>query len=88
MQKSAITPPASNVLVTVVVETKAGDTYSFPHMDKHALSSVLPPKGEDPPLSQSTLSMVNASFSVLSVPFRTIQRVRIEDGEELWCCRV
>ncbi len=87
MQKSAITnPESSSSLVSVEVETKNGDCYRFPGMDGEALKSVLPKgKHEEPSVSQPTLSMVNASFSVLSVPYRIIKTIKV-NGDEWWVC--
>lgn len=87
MQKSALTNPAlSSSLVSVEVETKNGNVYRFPAMDGDALKSVLP-KGKriEPSASQPTLAMVNASFAVLSIPFRIIKAVRV-NGDEWWVC--
>jgi len=86
MQKSALTNPAtSSSLISVEVETKNGDIYHFPAMDGDAIKNVLPKgKREESSMSQPTLALVNASFSVLSIPFRIIKVIKV-DGKEWWC---
>ena len=84
MQKSAVTRPGASTLAAIEVTTRNGDVYSFPAMDKEELRKVLPiGKNEPPAPSQSTLAMVNASFAVLSVPFRIIKTVSV-DGDVWW----
>lgn len=70
-------------LGVVEVVTKQGSCYRYPDMDKNALQKVLP-KGENRIReSMPTLSMCNASFVVLSIPFRVIDKITV-DGEEWW----
>lgn len=66
----------------VTVETVQGSVYTFPDMNVSKLKQVLPPMGrrlENMPC----LVMVNASVSSLSVPFRIIGTIKVED-EVLW----
>jgi len=84
MQKSAVTRPGASTLASIEVTTRNGDVYSFPAMDREEVRKVLPAgKNEPPPTSQSTLAMVNASFAVLSVPFRIIKTIAV-DGDIWW----
>lgn len=84
MMKAAITKPVSGAVTAVQVTTKGGDTYSFPGMDTAELRAVLPEgKREPPATSQPALTMVNASYAVLSIPFRIIKTIAV-DGEVWW----
>ena len=80
--KSAISDPKDK-LVTVKVVTSLGDTYLFPAMGRKALEMVVR-KGDDRiPEGTPTLALINASFSVLSVPFNIIKTIEV-DGELWW----
>ena len=81
--KTAISHPNSSSLGLVEIETKEGDIYMFPAMDKKVLEEILPK--EELSASAPTLAMVNASFSVLSIPFRIIKTVKV-DGAAWWVC--
>jgi hypothetical protein len=86
MQEPAITDPTSSSLISVEVVTKNGDHYCFPAMDSEAVKGILPrSKHEEPSVSQPTLSLVNASYSVLSIPFRIIKTIMV-DGNVWWEC--
>lgn len=70
-------------LVTVRVVTSLGDVYVFPAMGRRALEVVVR-KGDDRiPAGTPTLALVNASFSVLSIPFNIIKTIEV-DGEQWW----
>jgi len=86
MQESAITDPASSSLISVEVMTKNEDYYHFPAMDGDAIKTVLPKgKHEEPGVDQLTLSLVNASYSVLSIPFKIIKTIKV-NGDVWWEC--
>jgi hypothetical protein len=71
-------------LESVVVTTKTGAIYRFPDMPRDELERVLPESGRINS-SMPALMMVNASVSVLTIPFRIIKTIRV--GEEvLWAC--
>lgn len=70
-------------LGTVEVETHFGDKYVMPAMDKNAIGLVLPKGLNRIPEGTPTLAMVNASYSVLSIPFHIIKAITI-DGEGWW----
>ena len=72
---------------TVSLLTKQGDTYTFPAMDKKALEKVVPRGSNQLPPGTPVLTMVNASLSVLSVSFKVIDRILV-DEEEWWGCHV
>lgn len=79
----------NGVLGTVEVDIRKGggavETYVFPGMDLGELEKVLP-KGSDRFMGKfSTLTLVNASVVVLSIPCAVIETVRVEG--ELWCSR-
>jgi len=70
-------------LKTVCIRTTLGDYYEFPSVGAEALSTI-PPSGQIP-LHQPNLSLVNVSFSFVSVLFNIIERVWVKDTEEvLW----
>lgn len=69
-------------LVTVGIDTKLGAHYEFPDVDSRELRKVLPESGRMPE-GQPTLSLINASMSILSVLFRIIKRITV-DGKEVW----
>jgi len=73
---------ASDVFGVVIVETHEGGTYAFPNMNITKLKQVLPDKGRRLE-RMPCLVMVNASVSSLSIPFRIIETIRVED-EVLW----
>jgi len=81
----------ASTLVDVVVETKMGTKYLFPDMPRGELERVLPESGRILE-TQPTLMMVNASISVLSIPFRVIKNIEVTSsepgwtGEVLWAC--
>ena len=54
-------------LGTVSIRTRFGDTYTFPAMDKKALEKVVPRGSCQLPPGTPTLTMVNASLSVLDM---------------------
>lgn len=83
--KSAITSPKKTDLCTVAIQTKFGDEYTFPAMDKKALGRVLPQGGNKLPANTPSLSMVNASMAVLSIPLQVVAKVLV-DGQEWWAC--
>jgi hypothetical protein len=83
--KTAITSPRKTDLCTVTIQTKFGDQYTFPAMDKNALGKVIPKGSSSVPPGTPTLTMVNASYSVLSVPFLIVAAVRV-NGEPWWAC--
>lgn len=85
MIKTAITSPRKTDLCKVEIQTKLGDKYTFPAMDKKALAMVIPKGSNSAPVGTPTLTMVNASFSVLSVPFQIVAKVEV-DGEPWWAC--
>jgi hypothetical protein len=62
-----------------------GDRYTFPAMDTSALAVVIPKGSNRIPEGTPTLALVNASFSVLSIPFNIIKAIRVE-GEPWWDC--
>ena len=72
-------------LGTVSVQTKLGDTYMFPAMDKKALEKVVPRGSNRLPSGTPTLTMVNASLSVLSISFQVVEKILV-DEEEWWVC--
>ena len=67
------------------IETSLGDLYLLPAMDRAEVEKALPrgPVTE----SMTTLALINASFAVLSIPFRIIKVVRFE-GDVLWTSSV
>ena len=67
-------------LANVVIYTINGDMYVFPAMSKSALESVLPTGSNR--LSDQSLTLVNASTTILMVPLRICKRVIV--GEEDW----
>lgn len=66
----------------VDVYTLQGSHYRFPDMDKTELRRILP-AGESR-LSESipSLAMCNASYVVLTIPFRIIDKIYVD--KELW----
>ncbi len=85
MMKTAITSPKKTELCTVTIQTRFGDQYIFPAMDKKALGRVLPQGSNRIPANTPTLAMVNASMAVLSVPLQVVAKVLV-DGKDWWDC--
>jgi len=83
--KTAITSPRKTDLCTITVRTRLGDEYTFPAMDKKALSRVLPKGSNRLPTNTPTLAMVNASMAIMSIPFQIVSKVLV-DGQEWWDC--
>lgn len=83
----SIVSSSDGTLVTIEVETRMGDKYSFPAMDKEALGKILPKGSNRIPESTPALAMVNTSYAVLSIPFSIIKAIRVE-GESWWDCPV
>lgn len=79
--KTGISSP-NDELVTVEVTTKYGDHYVFPAMGKKALQTVVPKGSNRTPAGTPTLALINASFSVLSIPFNIIRSIKVD--EEAW----
>lgn len=74
---------ADDKLVTVEAVTKIGDRYVFPAMGLSALQAVVPKGANRIPNGTPTLALVNASFSVMSIPFAIIRTIKV-DGEIWW----
>ena len=79
-------------LCSVCITTKQGSLYEFPDMPLEELRRVLPDSGRVP-ASTPTLMMVNASISVLSIPFKIIEKVTMRvrgqaREEQLWSALV
>lgn len=74
-------------LGTVSIFTKLGDQYVFPAMDKKALEKVVPRGSDARPPGTPTLTMVNASLAVITIPFQVVARILV-DEEEWWVCPV
>jgi hypothetical protein len=74
--------PDARPLVTVYVETLTGSDYVFPDVSPDIVER-LPEAGRTP--SYPTLQLVNISFSLLSVPWLVVRRVRIEE-KVVWEC--
>jgi len=71
-------------LVTVKVQTKLGDEYTFPSVDKIALNQILPQLSSGRvPTGNPSLCIINASFATLVIPYAIIRTVYVE-GEEWW----
>jgi hypothetical protein len=85
MMKTAITSPRNTELCTVTIQTKFGDVYTFPAMDKKALGKVLPQNSNRVPANTPTLAMVNASMAVLSIPLQVVAKVLV-NGKDWWDC--
>ncbi len=85
MMKTAITSPKKTELCTVTIQTRFGDVYTFPAMDKKALGRVLPQNSNRLPANTSSLAMVNASMAVLSIPLQIVAKVLV-NGEDWWAC--
>lgn len=80
------TSSSSETLRLVRVCTREGSQYLFPDMDVTALRRVLPESGRIP-ASCPSLTLVNASAALLTLPFRIVLRVELaDDGEALWDC--
>lgn len=67
-------------LIVLKVTTKAGDVHVFPAMDRAAFEKVVPKNLVGPTDSMSSLSLVNAGFAVLSIPFNTIDKIEVNGG--------
>ncbi len=80
--KPAISLLAEGPLVTVRIRMKSEDIYVFPQMARSALERALP-KGTRGIPSIPVLSMMNAAYAVLSIPFEPIACVEVE-GEIWW----
>lgn len=76
------TPFTKATLGTVHVVDKSGATYVFPDMNVTELRRVIPENGRVPS-GLSCLCMVNTSMSVLSIPIRNVQEIRV-DEEVIW----
>jgi len=63
--------------------------YVFPDMDIAELKKALPESGRIT-TSNPTLALINASFAVISIPFRIVSTIEAEDDaaemELLWAC--
>ena len=59
---------------TVYIKTLEGADYTFPDVDLSELLRVLPSTGRIP-ANAPTLTLVNASSAVMSIPFRIIQSI-------------
>jgi hypothetical protein len=70
------------VLGNVVVTDKSGSVYTFPDMNVTLIRKILPESGRVP-TGTPCLCLVNATMSVLSVPFRNVEKVCVED-EVVW----
>lgn len=82
--RAAVTGLSNAVeLATIEIETRLGDRYSFPAMDKQALATVIAKDSNRVPEGTPTLALVNASYAVLSVPFSIVQTITV-DGETWW----
>lgn len=77
-------PVDASMMVDVVVTTKTGARYAFPDMPSAELERVLPESGRVLD-TQPSLTMVNASISVLAIPFRIIKTIEV-GGKTLWAC--
>lgn len=75
--------PSTLELCTVEVFTHQGSHYVFPDMDKTALRRVLTPGENRITVSIPSFAVCNASYAVLSLPFRIIKQILV-DGEEWW----
>lgn len=73
-------------LEPVEVTTRGGDVYRMPAMDVEMLQKVLPKGSNRAPEGMSTLALVNASMSVLSIPFQIVKTIRVGEEEWWWCC--
>jgi len=74
-------------LVTIRVTTKMGATYLFPDLELPALEKMCKYMQDGVPMGASgQLSLVNASISLLSVPFRIIKTIEVTDpdDESMW----
>jgi hypothetical protein len=85
MIPSAITRPGATSLSVVEVETKTGERYSFPAMDKKTLDTVLRKGSRGIPANMPVLSMLNAHYSILTIPMHDVRLVMV-DGEDWWSC--
>lgn len=81
---AAVTAAKSDLGV-LEIQTKKGDLYYFPAMSWEAVKQVLPNNKEEPAISQPMLALVNASYSVLSIPFRIVKTISF-DGKQVWEC--
>lgn len=72
-------------LEPVEITTRGGDVYRMPAMDVEMLQKVLPKGSVGAPAGMSTLALVNASMSVLSIPFQIVKSIKVGD-EEWWAC--
>lgn len=86
--KIAISSAESTVnLGLVTITTTQGSAYTFADMDLDELRRVLPESGRVPQ-DQPTLTLMNVSIAVLSLPFRIVKSVRVgttsDKMEVLW----
>ena len=76
-----MTKHAFSSLVTAEIETKVGDRYVFPAVEAGQVMQALPT--EETVVSAPTITLANASISVLSVPVRIVKNVLV-DGKVVW----
>lgn len=77
-----MTQPAEPTLVTVSLETSLGARYVFPDVERQVFEKFSQMEGL--PDNMGQFQLVNASFAILSVPARIIEKVLIDD-KEVWC---
>jgi hypothetical protein len=67
------------MLKTCEIETRLGAVYRFPDVD----GEVYVPKGAGLNAAVTGLTIVNASGACLVIPWRIVQKIRV-DGEVIW----
>lgn len=67
---------------SIRIVDKTGEEYVFPHVNVTDLVSKLPESGRVP-VSAPTLTIINVTFAVLSIPLRVIAHIYVGD-EEVW----